>query len=204
MDHLLDRPLREDERLRDGGVVLPLGHLAQDVALPSSELRKRARLPRARLLLDERLDDFRIDHRTPLRDGLNRAHQLLEILDALLQQVRPPLSARVEQGERVPRVRVLAEDDDADLRVRLSQPLRGLDSLVGAARRHADVGEDDVRPFRLDGGEQRVEIATRGRDLNLRMRLEQTADALSDEVVVLREHEADRHRQRIGRSRPRL
>src|SRR2546423_3771160 len=36
------------------------------------------------------------------------------------------------------------------------------------------------------------------------MRLQQTAEALANEVVILREHKADRHKHRIGRRRPRL
>ena len=83
--------------------------------------------------------------------------------------------------------------------MRLAQPLGGLDPLVGVARRHADVGDDDVRPFRVDRGEQRVEIAAHGRDLEVGLRLEQTPDALADEVVILGEHEPDRHGQRIRR-----
>ena len=100
----------------------------------------------------------------------------------------PPL----EEREHVARVRVLAEHDDADLRIRLAQSLGGLDPLVGVARRHADVGDDDIRPLSVDRGEQRVEIAADGRDLEVGMRLEQAPDALTDEVVVLGEHEPDR------------
>ena len=46
---------------------------------------------------------------------------------------------------------------------------------------------------RLDRGEQRVEVAADGDDLELGLRLEQAPHALADEVVVLGEHEADRH-----------
>ena len=115
------------------------------------------------------------------------------ILHALLQEVGAPRAAALEEREHVARVRVLAEHDDADLRVRLAQPLGGLDPLVGVARRHADVGDDDVRPLRVDRGEQRVEVAAHGRDLEVGLGLEQAPDALADEVVVLGEHEPDRH-----------
>ena len=52
---------------------------------------------------------------------------------------------------------------------------------------------------RLDRGEQRLEVAADGDDLDVRLRLEQTTDALADEVVVVGEHDADRHERRIRR-----
>jgi hypothetical protein len=88
---------------------------------------------------------------------------------------------------------VLAEHDDADAGVRLAQPAGCLDSLVGVARRHPDVGEDDVGTLLVDRGEQRVEIAADGGDVEGRFRFEQSPDALADEVVVVGEHEPDRH-----------
>ena len=44
-----------------------------------------------------------------------------------------------------------------------------------------------------------VEIATDGHDLEVGSRLEQAPDAFADEVVILCEHEPDRHGQRIRR-----
>ena len=99
----------------------------------------------------------------------------------------------LEKRERVARARVLAEDDDTDLRVRLAQPLGGLNPLVRASRRHADVGDDDVRPLRIHRGQQRVEVATDSGNLQIRPRLEQAPDAFADEVVILCKHDADRH-----------
>ena len=51
VDHLLDRSLGQDQRFGDGGVVLPLGHLAKHVALARRQLVERrvsrcARSPR--------------------------------------------------------------------------------------------------------------------------------------------------------------
>ena len=166
MDHLLDRPLGQEERLGDRRVVLSLGHLAQHVALARRQLVER-RLLAARVLRHQRLDDLRVDHRAALCDRADRGDELPEILDALLQEVGAPRAAALQQREHVARVRVLAEHDDADLRIRLAQPLGGLDPLVGVARRHADVGDDDVRPLRVDRGEQRVEVAADGHDLEV-------------------------------------
>jgi hypothetical protein len=65
--------------------------------------------------------------------------------------------------------------------------------------RHADVGDHHVRPFSIDGREQRVEVPANRGDLKSGLPLEQAPDAFTDEVVVLGEHEADRHRRRIRR-----
>src|SRR5438477_262736 len=83
------------ERPIDRGVVLPFRHLAQDVALSWRQLCER-RLLWTRPLRDERLDDLRVDHRPPGSDRLDRADELVEIVDALLEQVGPPFRADVE------------------------------------------------------------------------------------------------------------
>ena len=121
------------------------------------------------------------------------------VRQALLQQIGAPRATALEESERVARVRVLAEHDDADLRMRLAQPLGGLNPFVGVTRGHADVGHDDVRLLRVDRGEQRVEVAADSRDLEVGPRLEQPPDALADEIVILGEHEPDRHKTRIRR-----
>jgi hypothetical protein len=198
MDHLLDRSLGEKERVGDRRIVLPLGHLAQHVALTRRQLVER-RLLGARVLRHQRLDHLRVDHRTAVCDSSDGGDELLEIVHAFLQEIRAPRAATLEQREHVGRVRVLAEHDDADVRVRLAQLLRGPDALVGSGRRHANVGDDDVRPLGVDRRQQRVEVATRGRDLHVGVRLEQAPDALANEVVILGQHETDGHEARIRR-----
>ena len=148
--------------------------------------------PRA-LSRNERLDDLRVDHRAALRDRADRGDELTEILHALLEQVRAAGAAALEERQRVARRGVLAEHHDADLRMRLAQPLGGPDPLVGTARRHADVGHHDVRPLRVDRVEQRVEVPAHGGDLEVGLRLEQAPHSLADEVVVVGHHDPDRH-----------
>ena len=79
--------------------------------------------------------------------------------------------------------------------MRLAEAHRGLDPLVGLVRRHADVRDDDVRALGVDRGEQRVEIAADGDDLDVGLVCEQPRDPLADEVVVFGEHHASRHRR---------
>jgi hypothetical protein len=100
----------------------------------------------------------------------------------------------LQEGERVLGVRELAEDHDPGLGARLAQPLSGLDPLVAASRRHANVGQDDIGARGLDRFQQRIEIAARRRHLEVMLRLEEPADAFTHEVVVLRQHDPDRHR----------
>ena len=183
--------------LGDRGVVLALGHLAQHVAFARRQLVERGCLG-ARLGGNEALDDLGIDDRASRRHLPDRADELAEVVDALLEQVATSCGAALEQRERVARLGVLAEDDDPDLRMRLPEPSRCLDALVDAARGHADVGDDDVRSLRLDGGEQRVQVLADRDDLDLGLGLEQPPHALADEIVIICEHDANRHAVAIG------
>ena len=162
------------------------------------QLAERGRR-RSRPLGHQPVHHGRVDHRAAQRDRADGAEQLIEVVDALLQQVGAPGAAGVQQREGVARVGVLAEDDDAHARVRLAQALGDLDALVRVVRRHADVGDDDVRALAIDGLEQRLEVAAGRRDLEPGLGLEQAPYAFADEVVVLREHDPDRHGRRIRR-----
>jgi hypothetical protein len=55
------------------------------------------------------------------------------------------------------------------------------------------------RPLAIDGLEQRVEVPGDCHDFKSGLRLEQAPDAFADEIVVLGEHEPDRHGRRIRR-----
>ena len=72
-----------------------------------------------------------------------------------------------EQSHCVRGRRVLAEHDDPGLGMRRSQRGGDADAFVGAGRRHADVGDDDIGPLGLDRGEQRVEVLASGRNLQV-------------------------------------
>jgi hypothetical protein len=74
-----------------------------------------------------------------------------------------------------------------------------LDSLVQISRWHPDVGDHHVRSLALDGRKQRIEVLADRGDLEIRLCLEQAPDAFAEEVVILGEHDADRHGRRIRR-----
>ena len=185
VDHLLNRPFRQNERFGDRRVVLALGHLAQHVALARRQLSER-RFVVAGGLRHQGFDHLRIDHRTALRDSQNRAGELVEILDSLLEEVRTASAPTLQQRQDVLRVRVLAEDDDADLRMPLAQALGRLYALIRATRRHTYVGDDDVRPLGIDCGEKRCEVVTRCDDSKVLARLEQPANAFPDALRQVR------------------
>ena len=132
----------------------------------------------------ELVDDLRVDDRAALRDLLERVEELLELGHPLLEQVAAPLRPLLEQGERVRRLGVLAEHDHADVGVRLAQRVGGADALVGARRRHADVGEHDVGRLLGDRLQQRVVVLAHREHLEPAL-LEEAAHRLPHEVVVL-------------------
>ena len=129
MDHLLDRPLGEEEGLADRRVALARRHLAQHVALACGQALER-RLLAAGVLRDQRLHDLRVDHRAAGRDRADRRHELVRLLDALLEEVGTARAAALQEREGVARRRVLAQHHDADVGIGGPQPLGRLDPFV--------------------------------------------------------------------------
>ena len=74
-----------------------------------------------------------------------------------------------------------------------AQLQRGADTLVAGVGRHADVREHHVRALRLDGLQQRVEVAAPRDDLDFTIQLEQSPDALAHDQAVLGKDDADGH-----------
>ena len=80
----------------------------------------------------------------------------------------------------------------------------GLDALVGAGRRHPDVGEHDVGLVLVDGGEQPGQVVD-GRDhVDVVLVLEHAQDALAHDQHVLGDHHPQRHRRANPIRRPPL
>ena len=123
-------------------------------------------------------------------------HDLARVGDALLEQVRPPFRAPLEQRERVGRIRVLAQDDDADRRTGVPEREGGPHAFVGPRRRHPDVGDDDVGRFPGRRLHELVVGPAGPDDLDAFLVVEQFLDALADEEVVVRDHHTQRHRRK--------
>ena len=145
---------------------LPSAISTQHVALARREVVDR-RGPPAEPPGDQDVDDQRIDHRTATGDCVDGRAQLVDVLQALLQEVGAPVRSSVEEPQGVLRLGVLAQHDHADVRVEVAQGVGGPQPLVDSARRHADVRHDDVGPLALDGGQERIEIAACRDDLDV-------------------------------------
>ncbi len=146
----------------------------------------------------QRVDDLGVDHRPAAGDLPDGGQQLVDVGNALFEQVAPPTGTMLEEGQRVLRVGVLAQEQDAGVGVALPHMRGGPHTLVGVGRGHPDVGQHDVGPLTVDGREQRREVFAYGDQLELRLGLDKAPDALADQVVVLRQDQPDGHPGRIG------
>src|SRR5680860_627771 len=111
----------------------------------------------------------------------------------------------VEQREGVAGLGVLAEDHHPDLRMRRAQLLGGAYALIGAGRRHADVGEHHVGDVGFDGAQEGAVVPADRDEVEPRLIPQQSRHPLAHEVAVLREDDPDRHGRTIlppaGRTR---
>ena len=115
-----------------------------DVAEQLLVLRREPAVVRDRL--HEPVDDRRVERGAAGGHRADGLHQLVALGDAVLQQVGVAGRALAQQGDGVLGVVVLREHDDAGARVvALAHLLGRLDALALEARRHADVGDDDLR-----------------------------------------------------------
>jgi hypothetical protein len=154
VDVLLHRRLRQGQFRRYARVPAALRHLAQHVELPRGEPGQR-RLAQPRPAADQRVDHLRVDHRAAARHLAQRGQQLLQVTDAVLEQVGQARGAVLEQLEGIRLVGVLRQDHYPDVRVGRPDRVRRVDAFHGwpgrglgraACRRHPDICEDSVGP----------------------------------------------------------
>jgi hypothetical protein len=126
--------------------------------------------------------------------------QLIPAPEAVLHDVASALRPALEELHRVRRIRDLAEHEHADLRMRLPELGRNLDTFVRAGRGHADVGHHDVGFVLLHGSAERVQILALLDDVDVVLVLEDPRDALAGQVAVIRHQDADGHGS-LSRSR---
>lgn len=124
-----------------------------------------------------------------LGDGVQ---QLLGVAQALLEQVRQAVRSVPEQLQRVLRVVVLRQDDDAELGILGAQLEGEVDALAGERRGHADVQQHDVRGVGHPQLAQLVGIRCRAAHGQATDLFEDDAGALPHEVVVVAHERPDR------------
>ncbi len=141
---LADGCLGDDELPGDGDVGVSFGDEGQDFAFSRRELRQRVALPAQQLA-----HYLGVDHGSAARHAAQRGDEILDIDDAVFEQVADSSAAGgVEQLEGVAVLHVLAERDDRQLRVGAPQFHGGAQSLVGVTGGHPDIGDHQVRGTR--------------------------------------------------------
>ena len=127
----------------------------------------------------------------PVATSRTARHEPVAVADAVLQEICVTGRALGEQRDRVLRLVVLREDDDAGARMPLAHELGRLDPLVLEVRRHADVGHDDLRLGLLGAGDEPVEVLGDADDFEIGLRGKQRAHAFSHEQRVVGEEHRD-------------
>ena len=110
----------------------------------------------------------------------------------------------MEQLERVGRIDVLADHQEARVRVLRAQQLGQPEPLLATGGRHADVGDHDVHGPLPDHLPQRFTVRHGGNQLDLVVAVEDPLDPFAYEEVVVRQCHPNGHARdcRFGHSRP--
>ena len=137
----------------------------------------------------ELADDGGVERRAAVGHAAHGRAELLEIGDAVLEQVADALGARLEERHRVPGLDVLREQEHADRGMPLADLAGGPKALVRVRRRHADVDDRDVGLVHRDVAEQVLRVARLRDDLEPRF-LEQPRHAFPEEDRVVGDDDA--------------
>src|SRR3954452_11723325 len=183
-DVLLHRPLGDHQPLGDGLVGAPLRDELEHFALTRRHAGKRAVLAGGQ----KRRDDLGVQGRAAGGDAPERADEVLDVADAVLEQVAEPRRALGEHAHRGSQVDVLREDHDAGPRVPRADLVRGAHALVGVVRGHADVHDRDVGTMALDVPQETLRAA-RLRDHVDPGAAQEEFDACAGEQAVVRDHD---------------
>ena len=182
-DVLLDCARRDEEPLADRLVRAPLGHQLEHLGLAGSQ-RGDGVVPAA--APDELAHHRGVEGRASLGHALHGRTELLDVRDAVLEQVADAFRAVCEELHRVRRLRVLRQHEDADSRVPLPDLLRRLEAFVRVGRRHPDVHDRHVRRVRAHLEHQLVGVRGLADDLEAGVG-EDAGDAFPEEDGIFGE-----------------
>ena len=149
---------------------------------------------------DELADDGRIERRATLGDPPHRGGELVDVGDAVLEQVADALGALGQKIHRVTRLHVLGEDEHACRLVLLTDLLGRPQTLVCLCRRHTDVDDRNVGLVHRDVAQQILGIAGLRDDVESGLQ-EQSRDSLAQKHRVVGEHDTNRCRAGTGAQR---
>jgi hypothetical protein len=183
---LLHRAEGDEQPFRDRLVRASLRHQLEHLALARGELVEGIV---AALAADELAHHGGVERRAAVGDAAYRGAELLEVRDAVLQQVADTFRARLEQGHRVSGLDVLRQQQHADAGITLANLACGLKPFVGVCGRHPDVHDRHVRPVHRDVPEQVVGRSGLSDDLEAGL-LEQADDALPQQDRVVGDDDA--------------
>lgn len=148
---------------------------------------------------EQLVDNLRVDDSPPSRNFPECSAQLAFVFHAILQEVPATSRALLEEGEGIEGIGMLAQDDDADGRMRAPELVRQPYALVSVARGHPDVCEHDVRQGLIYCLHQLVEARAARDELDPVGYLQGSTDALAGEVAVLAEYDPDHGSRRLTR-----
>src|SRR4051812_8326455 len=183
---LLDRPLRDAERLRDGAVRAPLGHQLERLALALGQAAERVGAARPPHQVAHHL---RVERRAAARDAVHRLDEAVDIADPVLQEVADALGRVGEQRLRVGGLDVLRQHEHAEPGLSRAQEDRRAQAVVLVAGRHPHVHDRHVRLVRADLADEVLRVARLRHHVEAGA-LEQHHDALAQQHGVVGHHYA--------------
>jgi hypothetical protein len=114
---------------------------------------------------DELRDDARVERGAAFRDAAHCRAEVVDVRNAVLEEVADALGALRQELHRVAGLDVLREDEHGGVGVLLADLLRRDEPLVGVRGRHADVDDRDVGVVGADLQQQLLGVAGLADDL---------------------------------------
>jgi hypothetical protein len=127
--------------------------------------------------LDQRLDDRWVEGRAARGDAADGVGELAAFRDAVLEQVAVASRPLGEQRDRVLRVVVLGQHDDAGARVALADLLRRVDALTVERGWHPYIGDQHLGLGRCAAGDDLVVVGGQSDNAQVWARLDERAHA---------------------------
>ncbi len=182
----LDRLRGEEERVADRLVRATLRYQRENLTLALGQVVERDPGPAP---ADELGDHLRIDHGPALGNPSDRVGKVVEVVDAVLQQVADTAGAVGNQPQGEGRFHVLRQDEDADGGAVLGANRLGRsETLVGVGRWHSDVDDRDVGMMIPDRREELSRVAGLCDDLEAGFH-EQPGDSFPEKDGIVREND---------------